>query len=663
MMQFTRLPWLITAAWLPSLHAAEPIERVLVTAPSYQTQWLNSDGARWVQGVSTPFTLQFTDLFAGLPGVQADPRTTAAQDAKISIRGFGSRSAFGSRGIEFLVDGIAQSTPDGQLQLNGLLLDDIAYLEVLRGPMASVFGNSAGGVIAAQSAPLEQAPSAQLYWQYTHQSQQYRWRWSQPGWTLAFQETSNQGFRPHQRSVRQQASTRISHDIAEDWQLTARLDAMRDPLLQDPLALTPAEWQQDPHQTSSNALTFNSRKTAQQWSASSQLQSSHSRFALWHQQRQITQYQAQSGIAPTSSGGVIALERIAQGANSRWQLPYSSWFDDLPLDTEITLNTEQSREHRQGFVNAQGQKGPLRRDEAAKVQSLELAQHHRWSISDAVHLALGHRVQQLNYKVEDFFINAANPDDSGRRRFVGHGAAASLQWQPTLHSQWQLSYGEGFEAPTLSDMAYQANASGLNLSLRQATNQQWELNWRQVHSNVRYEWSSYHIHVDDELAVLQSNAGRTVFYNAAQTRRVGSELALAYQNNAHLWQFTVNVARSRFAGGPYSGNRLPGVAERQLQVSWQWQANTNWQHDITVSAQSDVAVDDANSYVAPGRVIASLSSRYHFNRDWQWYLQVHNATSQRFAGTVLVNAQNSRWIEPAQPRLWSTGILGYFQLE
>lgn len=658
-----RLPFMLAAVWGGDLHAVEPIERVLVTAPSYQTQWLRSDGARWSQAVNTPFTLQFTDMFAGLPGVQADPRTTAAQDAKISIRGFGSRSAFGSRGIEFLLDGITQSTPDGQLQLNGLLLDDVAYLEVLRGPMASVFGNSAGGVIAAQSRSLDQAPSTQVFWQHSNQSQQYRLRWNQPGFTMAWQETRSDGFRPQQHSVRQQASARIAHELNDQWRVSARLDAMRDPLLQDPLALTPLEWRQDPNQTSANAMLFNSRKIAQQWSASSQLVSPTSRYALWHQQRQITQYQAQTGLAPTSSGGVIELERTAQGSNARWQLPYQDWGATLPLVTDLTLHVEQSREHRQGYVNNQGQKGPLRRDEAAQVQSLEVAQQHQWALNDAWQLSLGHRWQQLDYRVDDFYINNANPDDSGQRRFVGYGGAMSLQWLPNQHSQWQLSYGQGFEAPTLADMAYQANASGLNLSLRQATNQQWELNWRQLHKQFRYEWSTYHIQVNDELAVLQSNAGRTVFYNAAQTSRIGSELAIAYLFDDHQIEWTMQIGRGRFSDGPYTGKQIPGVSSRQIQLRWQWQASSKWQHDIAISAHNKVAVDDMNSYFAPGRIVTSVASRYHFNRDWQWYLQLHNATAQTYAGTVLVNAQNSRWIEPSQPRLLSTGILGYFQLE
>ncbi len=66
---------------------------------------------------------------------------------RISIRGFGARSAFGIRGIKLIVDGIPETTPDGQSQLDNLPLGLISNIEILRGPNANLYGNSSGGVI------------------------------------------------------------------------------------------------------------------------------------------------------------------------------------------------------------------------------------------------------------------------------------------------------------------------------------------------------------------------------------------------------------------------------------------------------------------------------------------------------------------------------------
>ena len=60
--------------------------------------------------------VNLSEALAQVPGVVALNRNNYAQDVQISIRGFGSRSAFGLRGIRLITDGIPATTPDGQGQ-------------------------------------------------------------------------------------------------------------------------------------------------------------------------------------------------------------------------------------------------------------------------------------------------------------------------------------------------------------------------------------------------------------------------------------------------------------------------------------------------------------------------------------------------------------------
>ena len=87
------------------------------------------------------------DYLQGVPGLFAQNTQNFAQDLRVSIRGFGARSAFGIRGIQLIVDGIPETTPDGQGQLDNLPLGLIQSLTVLRGPASTFYGNAAGGVI------------------------------------------------------------------------------------------------------------------------------------------------------------------------------------------------------------------------------------------------------------------------------------------------------------------------------------------------------------------------------------------------------------------------------------------------------------------------------------------------------------------------------------
>jgi hypothetical protein len=88
-----------------------------------------------------------SEALAAVPGITVQNRQNYAQDLQISSRGFGARSAFGVRGIRLVADGIPASMPDGQGQVATFNLDRAERIEVLRGPMAVVYGNHAGGVI------------------------------------------------------------------------------------------------------------------------------------------------------------------------------------------------------------------------------------------------------------------------------------------------------------------------------------------------------------------------------------------------------------------------------------------------------------------------------------------------------------------------------------
>jgi iron complex outermembrane recepter protein len=88
-----------------------------------------------------------------VPGVFVANRYNFSQDQRISIRGFGARSAFAVRGIKILLDGIPQTLPDGQGQLTNLELGEVDRIEVLRGSASSLFGNASGGVISIWTRP------------------------------------------------------------------------------------------------------------------------------------------------------------------------------------------------------------------------------------------------------------------------------------------------------------------------------------------------------------------------------------------------------------------------------------------------------------------------------------------------------------------------------
>ena len=92
--------------------------------------------------------LNLSEYLENVPGLVILNNNNYAQDARISIRGFGSRANFGVRGIKIFVDGIPETSPDGQSQTDNINLEIIEDIEVYRGNNSSLFGSSSGGVIS-----------------------------------------------------------------------------------------------------------------------------------------------------------------------------------------------------------------------------------------------------------------------------------------------------------------------------------------------------------------------------------------------------------------------------------------------------------------------------------------------------------------------------------
>ncbi len=91
--------------------------------------------------------VNLSEALQRVPGVVVQNRQNYAQDLQISIRGSGARASFGVRGVKLYADGIPATMPDGQGQAANFSLSSAKRIEVMRGPVAALYGNASGGVI------------------------------------------------------------------------------------------------------------------------------------------------------------------------------------------------------------------------------------------------------------------------------------------------------------------------------------------------------------------------------------------------------------------------------------------------------------------------------------------------------------------------------------
>jgi iron complex outermembrane receptor protein len=600
---------------------------------------------------------------ARLPGIYAANRGNDAQDLQLSSRGFGARASFGVRGLRLVADGIPASTPDGQGQMGHWLIADAASLEVLRGPFSALYGSASGGVVALQSRwPTENAMQAGLTLGAfgLRQASVSLDRLPAEGQalSLAAQATHRDGWRAHSASERRLAQARWQlRTPGQQLMLVAQLQSQP---ADDPLGLTAEQFAADPRQTAPPAEAFNTRKTAEQqqlglrWQrdldARTRLQ-----VAGWWGHRAVDQWQSiplAVQNAPTHPGGVIALRRRFGGLDARL-----NWA--LAPEHELTLGwaVETQRDARRGYLNQAGETGALKRDETNRARSSEPYAQWRWTPAPAWELTAGLRASQLRFDSADRYL--ANGDDSGARDFSGVQPVAGLAWRPVEGEVLRLALGRAAESPTLTELAYRSQGSGFNTELRQQRSKQVELGWegRQQVGNGerRVALTAFHAETRDEISVLASSGGRTVFTNAARTRRSGLEAA-AQLPLAPAWQ--LDLAATRLSTRVLTtGQPLPGVPAAHGSAELRWQG-PRLDAALGVQARVRLPADDAGTAAAAGGALwgASVGGRFDALPELRWRLRADNLLNRITAASVIVNEANRRYFEPAAPRGWSMSL-------
>ncbi len=153
-----------------------------------------------------------------------------------------------SCGVRNLVDGIPAPMPDGQGQAATANLNAVARIEVLRGPLAQLYGNAAGGVVQVFSqdpprdAVLHGSATAGVGSDGQRQTGvSLASGTGTAGGTLDVSRYSTDGYRDHSAAKRTQLTSKVVLRPSKTSTITALLSLFDQPETQDPLGVCAAD--------------------------------------------------------------------------------------------------------------------------------------------------------------------------------------------------------------------------------------------------------------------------------------------------------------------------------------------------------------------------------------------------------------------------------------
>ena len=620
-----------------------------------------------------------------VPGLTILDRQNYAQDLQVSIRGFGARSAFGIRGIRLLIDGIPATTPDGQGQGSSISLPSTDHIEVLRGPMALLYGNSSGGVIQAftKAAPKQ----AELGYQYYVGSYGLHRADYQFGDTVGgvgivadYSTLTLDGYRANSAAERKQFNGKIGFDLQEDLHVNLVFNQFDMPQAQDPLGLTRAQLNKDPSQAGTGAFKYGVRKTVLQnqlgGSATYTLDKDRSLTTrAYYGTRDNLQFQA----GTTANGSWTGLNRNYYGAGLQYN-ERAVWAD-IPVEWAAGYEFDRSREYRQAGATLNGQKtGQPNRSEDNQSENSDWFVQGQAMVSEQFTVAAGLRNSTVRFISDDYYLTDNN-NGSGNVSYQATNPVLGLTYHALETLNLYANYGKGFETPTLAEMAYK-NGPGatvvgqFNTTLSASSSQHYELGSKWVPSEfARVDFALYQIDTTDEIVVLRSVGGQTSYKNAPGTSRTGWELSGNAQLSPHL-AFTASASMidahysQGFTSGTTvvaSGKQLPGVPQSFLfsELAWTQEPiqargpQPGLRLGVELVQAGRIYANDTNTDSADGHTVLNLSA----SQRWALgkgaltaYARVNNVSDERYVGSVIVNQSASQYYEPGLPQNWSVGL-------
>jgi iron complex outermembrane receptor protein len=613
--------------------------------------------------------LSLDESMARVPGMFFQNRYNSSQDLRISIRGFGSRSNFGVRGIKILVDDVPETLADGQTQVDSIDLGSVKRIEVLRGPSSALYGNAAGGVIniTSETGSAEPFVEARLsFGEYGFSKHQIKAAGGSDRLDYMFNvsQLDFDGHRAHSVADNTQLNSRVTYrpdDLSEFGFVFNHTDQ---PVSDDAGSLTREEAQLDPRQARGRNVDFDAGEALDQQKIGITYKRETANGGKF-MARNYYLWRDFANKLPFASGGAVQFERFfaGVGANYMRALPVASYDNNIVIGFDF----DRQDDDRKRFDNNDGVIGNLTFDQNETVTSTGVYVQDQLSISEDFEISLGVRYDRVNFDLTDRFLS--DGDNSGSRYLdeISPMLGAVMDVTPNLNLYATVS--SSFQTPTSTEFANPDGSGGFNQNLEPQLATNFEIGVRgQLSNQQRFELAAFTIDVKDELIPFETAAspGRDFYANAGRSTRDGIEFSYSAEPTPSL-SWIVSYTYSDFTfdqftddnGNNFAGNRLPGIADHSVFAEIVYKHSKGAYGAIDVQYVDELFANNANTETIDAYTLTSL--RVGFDKsigsfELGPFVGVHNLFDEAYTANVRINAFGGRFFEPGPGRNAYAGI-------
>lgn len=597
-----------------------------------------------------------TPILNKIPGVTM--QQGALNTNRITIRGIGARSQYGTNKIKAYFDGIPLTSGEGETTIDDIDLASIEKIEIIKGPNSTSFGSGLGGVIQlfSRETPLLESfgKSTVTFGSFGLLQQRLSAGYSDSKTNVftSYTDLQSDGFRVNSSYNRKSFNLYGKQKIGSKGDLSflgtfTRLKAFI------------------PSSINETDLKNNPEKAASTWAAAKGFES-YDKFmlGLGYDHQFSEKWSLQTSVFSNFKDAYEPrpfdiLDENISSAGFRSNVNYKDRLFSLPF--EMSFGTELLTEKYEyslfeNLYQSQPGQGSIKGDEFSAIKqnrnySNYFLQMELW-ISEKLHLETGVALNTTKYSLEDVLEN-----NSGSKKMP---FTFGNVWSPRVGLSYKISKGKniftsvskGFSVPSVAETL--TPEGQINTDLKPEIGWNYELgfkgNW--LKNKVYTEVTFYTTQIENLLVARRTDNDQFVGINAGSSSHTGLEFLVNYKLLA-LTQFQItpyfsgavnNFKFKEFLDGDadYSGNQLTGVPEKQFNFGVDLNTKNGFSVNTSFRTMSKIPLNDSNAKYSARYSLLDIKMTYVFTilkiLKAELNAGINNALDAKYAANILPNA-------------------------
>ncbi|MDP1623032.1 MAG: TonB-dependent receptor [Bacteroidales bacterium] len=629
------------------------------------------------------------DMLSSVPGLFLQSRY-GDHDVRFSIRGFGSRSNSGVRGIRILLDDIPESEPDGQTRLEALDFNSIGRIEIVKGNASSLYTNAPGGVANFLN-DLDFDRSSVV--QFNHfgsfglhkngfkaavKTEKYRL-------LTTYSYVNYDGYRQHNNEYWHILNMALVATPSAHTKLSI-LGYFVDGAIKLPGSLTRAEFELNPRQADQRSVDRDEKRITTKGRIGIRYEATFG--GDLNNEIEVTAYGTIKYFERTSKEYRI-INRYGLGLSARYinKSMIGSRHNEFSVGADIFSQPART----EYYENIQGKKG----DQIQQIESENII-NKGFYISDNFEIVKKKMFVLLTGRFDNVLYDQTEetlPSRTDNRPFKAFTPKLALNYKLTPLIALYTSFGWSFDAPAANELGSPDPAALFNQELNPQESQNFEIGikgsryrWDQdFFKRFIYEATVFNIRISNEIIPYEV-LGEIYYRNAAITNRMGAELGAQLEIYKGLtFALTYTFSRFRYltyeartividtsgnfieTDKDFTGHVVPSVPENNVYISLTYSHPITQQLNIFTKASyqgiSGLWVDDGNTdktkaYNLLNGLVGIDMKSGKFNVMVSG--GINNLFNEIYVGFTNTNSANKRFYEAGTPRDYFVSVnFGY----